>query len=297
MLFWLWRALPDPGWVVYLFLTLASLAVALVVPMVWGLVRLPLAIPACAALGAYFAYFPVQLPLFSGEAWSAIGALAVTAALARALASPRWKSWTIASVALALLAITVRESAAWLLIAGLVSSFAVPSEKRRFYLLSWAGGALAAAAVYAAHVTAVRPLLTYADTYDVLFKGGLDNLGAAVVYATDFIGQGTFVPWLLFALGLLGIVLIPERSYRLFAGVAVLGTFLSFLVIGNNAWYWTSGATLNYWGASIVPLVYAFVPIAFTLVPGAVPSSAAAAENRVPGRPVRASKPATVRSR
>ena len=77
----------------------------------------------------------------------------------------------------------------------------------------------------------------------------------------------------MFALGLLGIALIPERSFRLFAGVTVLGTFASFLVIGNDAWYWTSGAKINYWGASVIPLVYAFVPLALTLLPGAVPAA------------------------
>jgi hypothetical protein len=266
-LFWAWSLLPDARGVVFAFLLLAGLGVVCVVPITAASGRAPLAIPACAAVAAYFVYFPVQMPLFSQEAWAVALGLCAFAATALSMRGERWRAWLVAAVVAACLGTLVRETLVFVPLAGLVSA-ALPSEQRRVRLSAWGVGVAAIAAAYFAHYLATKPLTQWAPGPG-RFNGGVANVIGAIEYATDMLGGGGALPYLLVALGIVGIALLPDARLRLFALLGAVLLLLSFLVLGNRAWYETSGAAINYWGATVIPLVYAFIPAAFSVVPGA----------------------------
>ena len=271
-LFWLWSLLPGARAIVVAFLILASVAIACVLPVVGGAVKLPLAVPACTALAAYFVYFPVQLPLFSQEQWAVCLAIASLAAFSLSLRSERWRLWVVAAVTLAVLGTLIRETMIFVPVAGLVSAF-VGRERRGFRVGAWAAGVAVWAAAYLAHYLATRPYVSPDSGPSQFVRGGVDNVLAAVAYATDMLGSGGALAVGLVLLGVAGVLLLPDRSMRTFAAVATLAPLLAFVFIGNRAWYETTGERINYWGATVVPLLYALVPVALRVLPCAAVQS------------------------
>jgi hypothetical protein len=222
---------------------------------------LPLAIPAAAAVAAYFLFFPMQLHLFSPESTAAaIGVLAV-AALVRSYGSTRWRAWCATAAVLAMLATLVRETIVFLPLGGLAAAFVAPSSERRFRIASWSAGVATLGVAYLAHYLVTRPLVTSVAGTGRAGKGGLANVFGAIVYGTDFLGGVNALVVSLAVLGVLGALLMPT--------VAAVAPLLSFLLLGNRAWYEVTGAQVNYWGATVVPLLYALVPAALAVVPGA----------------------------
>jgi len=268
-LFWMARVLGEPGRAVAAFLVLASLSVLCAVPLSASFVRAPLALPGCAALAAYFVYFPIQLTLFSPEAWAVTFGIGALTAGALSVRSARWRLWTVAAVSSAVVAVLIREMLVFLAIAGVASAFAAARDQRRFRLIGWLAGSGALAAAYVAHYLAARPYLRHVEGFERTGKGSLAFMIAAFDYATDFLGQGGRLPAVLAALGVMGALLVPDAGQRLFVLLSTLAPLASFLVLGNRAWYETTGAAINYWGATVTPLLYALVPTALLVIPGA----------------------------
>ncbi|HET6351694.1 MAG TPA: hypothetical protein VFG89_06170 [Coriobacteriia bacterium] len=285
-LVWFLALVPDPVWVPRVFLVLATLAVMAVPFVTRASVRMPLAVPACAALAAYFAYFPIQVTVFSQEAWAAaIGVLALAAA-AHARTSRHFQTWLAVAVVLAVLAACIRETIAFLLVAGLISVAFEPAERRRFAAIAWGAGAIAFGGLYAAHAAAVAPYLK--EGASALNSGGLRFAGAAFVYATDLLGLPGALPFVLAALGIAGALLVTDTPQRVLGAGAVILPVIAFLFVGNKAWYEESGEIINYWGATVVPFAYALLPAAFALLPGARLTG--------PGVAAHSAKPGTRRS-
>lgn len=273
-LFWLWSALPGPSAVVVAFLSLVSVAVVATLPLNAGTVRLPLALPAAAAVAGYFLFFPVQISLFSQEAWA--GALGICALSASALSfrSERMKTWTIVAVSLAVLGVLVRETLVFVPLAGLASVLLAERTERKFRAIAWGAGLVAIAVAYAAHVAATARLVVPNEAFTRMGKGSVAFALAAFEYGTDFLGYGGGLPVVLAALGLIGAALMRPRAQSAMVLASTVLPLASFLLLGNRAWYETTGESLNYWGATVLPLLLAVVPSAFALVPGAVSRAA-----------------------
>jgi len=272
ILTYFWAALPGPRWIVVSFLVLATAVIFLVPVFLSGMVRRPLAIPACATLAAYFLYFPRQLPLFTTEAWAVLLVMMSVAASSVSSRSERWRSLTVVSVGLATVALAVRETMVFVLAAGLFSALVVPGEQRRFRSAAWAAGLAAAGVALGVHYWAASSVVDPASKYQALIRGGLDNALAALSYATDHLGMGGWFAFTLAALGLIGTLLIPEVRLRLQMSLATFMPLVAFLFIGNNARENRVGMPLNYWGVVVVPLVYLCIPLVFRLLPGGAPT-------------------------
>ena len=282
-LYYLWRLLPDAGAVVPLFLLFATCGILALVPIAKGFVRLPLVIPAAAAVASYFQFFPVQISLFSQEAWAAAIGLLSFAAFAVSLRSGRWKAFTIAAVLFAVAATLVRETIAFLPLAGLASAFLFEGAQRGFRATAWGAGVAALGGAYLVHYLNARPYVVPAEGFGRLGKGGLSAVASAVTYGTDFLGSTGVLAALLAVAGIVGAVLLRDTALRAFVLGTTGLTLASFLVLGNSAWYETTGMPVNYWGASVMPLVYATVPLIFTLVPGAAVKASGAVAERCGG--------------
>lgn len=278
-LFIFWRALPSPRAIVLAFLSLATLAVLCVLPLSAPTVRLPLVIPGCAAVAAYLMQAPSNVLLFEPEEWAAM--LGVFALTAHALSarSARWRAWTILATAFAVLAVLSREAIAFLALAGLVSAFVGAEDQRRFRIVSWGVGLAVLIAAFTGQYLATRPYLVpgaAASGFGPHFgSGGVAFMLSALQMGTDYIGRGGCFPYALAAIGVVGALSIPDNRVRVFAGVTVLATLASFLVVGNNAWDLTaqgSRTAVNFWGIVLVPMLYALVPTSFALIPAARPA-------------------------
>jgi hypothetical protein len=242
------------------------------VPFSRGIVKMPLAVTGAAAVASYFVYFPVQLTLFSQEAWAAALGICAFAAAAVSYRSERWRLWIAASVALAVLGTLVRETLVFVPIAGLVSSLSHRQAERRFRVSTWGVGIAALGAAYAAHYLRTKPITQFAEGYSRAGKGGITNVVAALKYGTDMVGAGSAWPFFFAGLGLAGALLISNPQLRVLASVSTFAALASFLWVGNTAWYETTGEAINYWGATVVPLAYACIPFVFIVLPGAASS-------------------------
>jgi len=266
-----WAALPGPRWMIYGFLALATVAMFLVPVTLSGLVRMPLAIPGSAALAAWFLYFPRQLPLLTTEAWAVMPALMSFAAMAASVRSDRWRTLTVVSAALAALSLAMRETLVFVMFAGFVSSVVVSWPQRRFRSAVWLGFSAAAFAALGANYWLARSVIDPDSGYQGFVRGGVSQMLLALTYATDHLGLGGWLAYLLAGLGLLGAALIPDVRLRVFVLVSVVAALVAFLFVGNVAADTRTGIGLNYWGVVVVPLLYTCIPLAFTLLPGAAP--------------------------
>jgi len=172
-------------------------------------------------------------------------------------------------VGLAVLATLVRETIVFLPVAGLITSAVFRDERTRFRVSAWGAGVAGLALAYVLHYRATVALVTPVPGAGRMWKGSVAAVVGAIEYATDMLGAGSYVPWLFAGLGILGVALLPDARIRLFATIAAVAPLASFLVLGNRAWYQTTGVSINYWGATVAPLLYAFVPAVFVIAPGA----------------------------
>lgn len=282
-IFWLWGTLPDARYVVLAFLVLASIAVVSVVAITAASVRVSLAVPGCAALAAYLLFFPTGLVLFQLESWGGmIGVLAI-AAHAISMRSRHWRVWAIASVVLAVASVLVRETMAFLPIAGLASALVSASLRRRYLARAWSLGIALLIVAYLGHYATVKHFLIHTGELPRVGRGDVSYMLAAFRFGTDHLGGAGWLPVVLSVLGLVGAALTPDVRQRTLVLLSIGLTAASFLVLGNRAAYGTGGG-LNYWGASLLPLVYSLVPVAFVIVPGAGragASSSSISPNRV----------------
>lgn len=267
-LYWAWALLPDARWVVVAFLVLASIATLAVAPLHASLIKTPLVIPGCAAVASYFLYFPWHFVIFATEEWAAALGVCALAAYAVSTRSSRWKSWTITAVALAAAAVLVREIMLFLPAAGLVSALFGDARQRRFRTVAWVGALAVVGASYVGHYVAARPYLHPTGRLTPAGRGGVRFMLLAFDFGTEFLGKGGLVPLALVALGFAGAFVFPEVRQRVLVTTWLVATSVSFLFFGNNASV-GPGVTQNYWGACILPALYALIPAAFVVLPGA----------------------------
>jgi len=269
LVFFAWAALPGPEWIVPSYLVLASIATLSVVPLASGIVRLPIVIPAAGALAGYFLYFPTQLGLFSQEHWAATFALVALAATAVSLRNERWRTWTVVGVAAALVAVLVRDAMVFVLVGGIVSAAFATASQRRWRLVAWLVGTGVVAAAYAAHFARARAFTDPASAAGTFDRGSVAFLLQALTFATTRLGEAGWLPWVLALAGLSGALLVTRVELRAFALTSSLGPLAAFLVIGNDARHAQTGLPMNYWGAIVVPILYACIPFLFLWLPTA----------------------------
>lgn len=269
-IFWLWTLSPRPTDIVIAFLTLATVAILSLIPLNLAFAKLPLVIPAACALAAYFLFFTISMSLFMPDAWAGAVALLALSALGVSCRSRRWKLWTIAAVVLAVLSVLVREITTFMLVAGLASSAVGDESQKRFRASAWAAGLVAFVVAYAIHFRAAQPFIVARKALPQAGRGSLAFMLDALHYATHFLGDHSWMPWVLAVLGLVGCFAVSDLRVRTFVLIATLAPLFSFLVLGNGAHWFEprAGATLhyNYWGAAIEPLVFALVPIGLSVL-------------------------------
>lgn len=266
-LFWLWRLLPDARGVVLLYLAFASAAV-LSCLLITPRRSLPLAIPACTAIASYLVVPPTQHMVFLQEPWSAILGVLALAAHALSLSGSRWRAWVVAAVSLVTLAVLVRETIAFLAIAGAVSSLVGARDQRRFRMTAWAIGLFIIAGATVAQYLITRPYWLAAAELPRVGRGSLEFMLAGFRVGTECLGQGHWLPTVLALVGIAGAVTASDVRLRLFASLFIASTAASFLVLGNDAWAAGQGV-VNYWGIVMLPVVYALMPAALELIPRA----------------------------
>ena len=230
--------------------------------------RLPLVLPAVCAIASYAVILGTSTQILYTEIWAGLLTAMAFGALAASATSARWKTWLGAAVVCALSAFLIRELAAFALLAGLWASWFAPADQRRTRLLAWGAAVVAAVVGYGAHALAAQPFLSHAAHQDVLGKGGPLFAIMGLVYNSDIWGQGMWAAVILAALGLLGAALLA-RGARVFALVTVVLPFAAYYVAGNGARSVTTGLPLNYWATTMLFALYACIPAAFTLLPGA----------------------------
>ena len=90
---------------------------------------------------------------------------------------------------------------------------------------------------------------------------------------------------LLGAVGVAGAFMIRDRRVRVFALIATVGPLAAFLVLGNNAYSGVPGgerSMVNYWGVAVVPLLYAAIPFAFSILPQSLAAPTGSSADEVP---------------
>ncbi len=107
-------------------------------------------------------------------------------------------------------------------------------------------------------------------TAQALSSGGPQFLANAFTWATDIIAGGAFVLVLYALMAGAGIWFVPSRCERWFLAIAAALPLAAFLVLGNDASF-DSGASTNYWGTVIVPVLIVLAPWAFAAIPGLAP--------------------------
>lgn len=264
-LFWFWSLLPPAGRsMVIAYLVLATVAVVSVPAFSAPFLRRPLAVPAAAAVASYLLFFATQLTVLFTEPWAAACAVIGVASWAVSFQTKYWKMTILSAAFWVTLACVIRELVLFLPIAGVLSSWSSEGGQRRFRLGVWFGSLAVFFAAYAAHAAAVRPFLTPNDWMSKhLLTGGFRNVVAGMTYGSAAFGGMSSVLLGLGVLGLLGTVVIPRRSLRVFAFWSVVLPLSAFLLFGTDATdIWTDDA-VNYWGSVVDPLLLAFTPAAF----------------------------------
>lgn len=268
-----WAALPGGArGVVGAFLLLATAAMVSVVSIGRDAVRAPYVIVGSAALAAFAINYSVQHTVLYVDAWS--GLLLVLAAAAYAHASRGEgasfsRPWFAGAVALVTLAAVGRDILALALFAGLASAAVGDRTTRRFRAGVWACGVGTFAAAYAMHVYAVRDLVTHEVAAGGLRSmPGVVNVLDAITYGSTFWGGREWIMYAIATIGLLGMLAVRDKGFSAFALLGAGVPLASFAFVGNRAQNFT-GETVNYWGALVQPLLYAFIPAGFAFLPGA----------------------------
>jgi hypothetical protein len=267
--FWFWAALPGgPAAMFVAWLVLST--GALVSSVRIALHRLPVAfaIPAVAALTTYFVYNGTTTNVLLTEPWAAALGLLCVAAYIESFDSPSWQKWTVLAAAVALTACLVRELMVYVPVAGLLAALIAGGEQRRFRALAWGVALAVFAGAYALHVAAIGGAVSGVASERAFSSGGLAFLARAFFWGVKVVGGGGATVVTLAVMAAVGIVLLRERSQRVFLALAVALPFCAFLLFGNDA-VDASGKATNYWGIVIVPLLIALSPWGFAAVPGA----------------------------
>ncbi len=278
--YWLLAATPGGGMgMVVEALLFATVGVAASVFVAARRVRLPLAVIASAAVASYFLFLCIQTTVVYAEPRAVALALAAMACAGMADRSARPRAWTVAAVALAVAAALFRELVAFVLVAGLAAAFFAGARRRRFEVAAWGVGLGLVGAALVAHYVAVGGRVAVGGGGFGRYLGlSPGNVVAAIRYGTWYLGGEGWPAFVLAGLGLLGASMAPGRRERVFAFLAVALPLLGFLVF-HDAGVDEKGVQMNYWGILVDPLLYALVPWALALLPGAARGPVARADD------------------
>jgi hypothetical protein len=278
LLYWAFAAAPNAWVIIGGLLALGTLTAVSSFVLLSDVVKLPVVLPAVAAILTFTVSIASTTTLLFAESWSGMLSLLVVVAVALSQRSPRWRTFVVVAAALALLAVLIREFAFFVVLAGLASSWFGAREERRFRTLVW-GGALALAVVaYATHYVAALPHVVHAvaganQEGFGLFKGGIGFALTAFAFDSHVFAYpfrvAEAVPYLLAALGVAGAVLLPTPQTRVVALGGIIPVFLAGLVAGNAAHMVGLTQSVNYWGIMMLFVVYACIPAVFSLMPAA----------------------------
>lgn len=266
-LYWLWAILPGPGdGLIWALLVLSSFAVVATGVFVAQWLKPPFAIPAAALVAVPLLHSLVSRNAVMAESWAVCLVLLCLACYALALNSPRWRAWTVAAVAFAVLAALIRELAVLPLIVGLVA--ALLYRRRKFDIVAWSAGLLMYVAFYAVHAAIAIPMLSHAPNR--IGAGGFWNLLEGIRFGNMLIGGQLWFPFAAVALGLVGAAMIPDKGLRLMVAVHVLVLMTTWLFLSNNppASALPGEVVVNYWGKLVTPVLFMVSPAVLLLLPG-----------------------------
>jgi hypothetical protein len=270
--FWFWNALPTSSALVVAMALAASMAVAASAAIASSTVRLPLALPGMASLASYYLYWATKSNITYTEPWAALAALASLACIARWTRS-RSGAWYAGAVAFALAAALTRELFAFLPFAGLLSAVIFRETRSRARASIWLAAIVAMVAAYSVHWWATGAASAHGGLPSWFGRGGLGNLLGGLSYGTLFLGSTVGFVWLVVVLGVAALPWFRDAEQRTYTVIAVSVPAVAFILMGNGAVNGITGQTLNYWGATLTPLLIAVSPGAFAALPGlAVPA-------------------------
>ena len=129
---------------------------------------------------------------------------------------------------------------------------------------------LVALGAWGLHAAAAGAIITpsHIPGFGMVF-GGVGSVVAAIKYAAFYVTTYRPLLVLLALLGVAGAYLQRERQYRVFMLVCLLLPLLTFFLVWNRAIDEPTGAQVNYWGVVVGPLLFAMIPAALGLIPGA----------------------------
>ncbi len=163
----------------------------------------------------------------------------------------------------------------FVLLAGLVATFVGRSDEaltqRPFRAATWLVACALGAAFWVVHWWLARGYFTGLPGQSVIGQGSGGFLLAGLTYSTQAFGTLALV---LAVLGLVGLVLLPRRELVTFGAITVLLPLASYLYLGNGLEN-IYGEIINYWAAAVLFTVYACVPAALSVLPGAATASGA----------------------
>jgi hypothetical protein len=266
--FWLWHSIPGRPWgLVVAWLVVASATIFAAVRLASLRIALPLGLIPAATLASYFIWVGTDQAIMMTETWAVPFAVLSVMAAVESLRHDRWREWTVAAVAFALMAALTRELMVFLFVAGLVASAFTGRERRRFQVLAWISGILAFVAAYALHAWRVGSAVSHVQSASIFMQGGWAFVVAAFRWSSNFVGGGMWTLVILCLMAILGAALVPARAEKVFAILVVSLPLAAFLVFGNGAYEPTTGRAVNYWGPIVVPILVAMSPWAFAVVP------------------------------
>lgn len=286
-IFWFWTLLPKAQDAVIAFLVVATIAILSLIPLHWGMSKLPLIIPAAAALAAFFMYFSIATRIFQLDPWAGALSVPALAALAVSVRTSRWRVWTCVAVAVAVLSVLVREVTTFLVLAGFVSAWVGERTQRRFRVAAWATGLLLYVGIFTVHFIVARPYIVAAGGIPRAGEGSFGFMLSGLTYASGFLGYAGWLPFALAAIGFVGCYALKDLRLRVFAATATVVPLVSFLFIGNTSHSMTpTGQVIvsNYWGTAIEPLLYALVPLGLAFLFGGMSRPAIRGTSRPGGR-------------
>ncbi len=266
MLAYIWGALGGRG-TLWTYLVLATIGVIAAAFGASRLVTLPLVVPACALLSAYFLYFGLSIVVYTPEPWAAVFALVSFAGYAVSIRSERWRSAIVVAAGSAVFATLVKEVLVYVPLAGFASTFARRDGQSRFRTVAWMVALGVLVAALGAHYFVAAGHIDPNSGYEQLSKGSLDNVVAGILFSTELLGR-SWLPILAAISGVVGSAVVPDRRFRANLVACLVLPLIAFLLFSNSAASET-GVTINYWGAAVTPLFFACMPLVFQLVPGA----------------------------
>jgi hypothetical protein len=268
---WFWNLLPTTAWsLVVAALAFGTLAAAAAGWFATRLTAPSLGLISAAAVATLYLRIASGPYLLQYEGWAAAFTLVALALGMEARCSSGRRALVLMSAAAgaALLAALTRELATYFLIGALVAAVADGEARRKRVWIPWAVALVVLVAAYAAHLAQLSSLgyltggggFSLPKDYSSPPKG---HFAATLAYGTWLMGALPWLPWLAYALSILGSFALKgwTKWTSLWAIAAPTAAFVFFSPIT------VSGNPAGYWGMLVTPLAFAIAPAAALLLP------------------------------